>query len=473
MNTFNIKNQDTSPLHTNIVDKMVAGSNLAQTSDFPTKIHEDLGLANSSLLKLARYVLTKSPKGIITLHQMVPYQRVSLRFDGKVARLQPTTVFVMLNCNKNEFKTKETDIHVISDSTLAMTELSYNSDSTYNGISVNGSPTLAYIPRNFEQWTKPYGNSEIGIEYNNVVLNIFEDIRKLLADIKAIAEEDPTSEDIQDLEKDIVTKWEKYLKQEAALIERGILVESSVIYADSSSIRPITTCFQNTRSRVNKFLDSQHVYGSIEAGASFAPETSMIVAVGTVTATHEEAVSGYQYGTYAIDSNKNSVNVVAEADKPTTMETCTRELYVTDSSGRPSPVQLTVNDLRRNDQIVKRTANLASLAVGTSVIATGKLAIRVKEAGSLAVSFRISDPVWTTSGRTVSNEVNAALSTDNTTDMLDFDLIPEDVVKTSDAPKEPEQSVEEDNNFISANTVDRSTAVQAEQDDPNKPFQAF
>lgn len=454
MSLFNIRHRDTSPVHTGLNDPVIAGANLVQNSDFPTKIHEDL-IVVPSLLKLARYVMTKSPKGIVSLHFMVPYQRVGVRFQDNQARLQPTTIFVMLNCNKNEFNTKETGVHVISDSTLAMAELSYNSEGTYNGVSVNGSPTVNYIPANFTSWTKPYKDSEVGAFINQQVLDIFFELKELAKEIGDEEDIDVLPEETRALMEE---KWNEYLTAEQNLVKKGYLVESNLIYADASGLRPITSCFQNTKSRTNRYLDASKVYGTIDSGASFAPDTSMVYSVGTITPTHEEPISGYQYGIYAIGSKKDDVQVVSEDQKATTLETCTREILVYDASGRSCPLQVTVNDIMRSSKPVKRAQNLASLAVGTSIMVTGKLAIRVKQQGSLAVSFRISDPTWTTTGRSNANEVNASMVTEldtSTFSVDELDSLVETSVSTEAKQTDAEIEADMQEAFVQANIATR------------------
>lgn len=407
---LNLKQSDTSPISTGIADPIVAGANVASNSTFPTKLVELVHIV-PNMQAMVRYFLTKSPTGIVSLHCMAPFQRISTRVNANQRSVINTTnIFIGINCNKNEYDTKEAGIHVISESNLAMSELAFNCERTYNGVVAIGSAVDNYIPYNVAEWTKPLEYkgepSTVGAVANKVVLDTFFKLKKLMADLQ--------NKDL-DLNPDEVKSqmevvWNKLQANEQVLIQKGILVLSTLMYADSNAFTPVTAPFANTTSQ-NKYLDHKHLFGSMQAGASFPPVISLVMLSGIITPTEAEPVSGYSYGQYDVASKKGEVVVVSEANKPDTLETTTREVSVYDSSGRACAFQMTVNDIRRNENIIKRSSNFMQLPTGTAVKAVGKLIVRVKQPNCLAVNFRVSVEDWTTEGRSNSNEVNTVLST--------------------------------------------------------------
>ena len=399
---LNIKSMDTAPVKTLLVEPVVAGANIASASTFSTKIVEQLAVFGD-LKGLARYFLTKSPQGIVSLHVMLPYQRISLRRNTNNAKptVQRTTMFVAVNCNKNEYDSTDNNVHVISESNLAMSELSFNSNKTYNGIVVVGSPIENYIPFNVESWQKVHNGQKIGDIANNLAMKTFYDLKALAKSLND-EESEVDAEDVQAQMKNI---WERYVNSEQDLVNKNILVKSDLIYADSNSLVPITTVFQHTVSDTNPALDSRRVFGSVEAGASYAPNISSVFASGVITAKEVDEVSGYKYGQFSVNSKRNEVVTVQEEAKATTLETTTREIAVHDGSGRVAYMQLTVNDLQRGDTIIKRSSNLADLPVGSPVKVNGTLTLRTQREKCLAVKFRISNTEWTTENRSSASAV--------------------------------------------------------------------
>lgn len=420
-----LKSLNTSPIKTEISDELVAGSNLVQTSAFPSKMVEMLAV-NPDLKGLIRYFLTKSSSGIVSLHKMVPYHRITVRLspDNKTSKIVRQTIFVAVNCNKNEYETKANNIHVISESNLAMSEVSVESEGTYNGIIVVGSPIENYVPFNKETWLQPFNDSTVGEIANNLALKTFFDMQALAESLQNSEEE----RDPEDIRKDLQKKWEKYVANEEILIQKNYLHKSNLIYADSCALAPVTTAFQHTTS-ANPYLDSRKLYGSLEAGASYAPTISSVIAFGVITPKEADDETGYKYGQYAVNSNRrDGVVTVPEEQKETTLETTTREILVYDDSGRSTCLQLTVNDISRNNVIYKRSTNLASLPAGTPVKALGKLSLRYKQEKCLAVQFRISDVKWTPDNQSTTSDVSANISTnfENVEELFD-DLISQDL----------------------------------------------
>ena len=399
---LNIKSENTAPVKTLLVEPVVAGANLATVSTFSTKIVEEFAI-NTDMKNLVRYFMTKSAQGIISLHVMVPYQRLSLRrnAEGTKPSVQRTTMFVAINCNKNEYDSEDNNVHVISESNLAMSELSFNSNKTFNGVMVGGSPIENYIPYNAEAWFMKHGDTTIGEMANNLTLSTFFEIKKLIAS----TQDEESEVDAEEVHGKVKNLWERYLKSEQSLVDKNILVLSDLLYADSNSLVPITTVFQNTISDTNFALDSRRVFGSKEAGASYAPNISFIFASGVITAKEVDEVSGYRYGQYAVTSKRDEVVTVLAEAKATTLETTTREIAVHDGSGRVAFMQLTVNDIKRDNRIIKRSTNLAELPVGTPVKANGSLTLRTQRAECLAIKFRISNVEWTTENRSSSTAV--------------------------------------------------------------------
>lgn len=412
-----LKGRNTSPIATEIADVQVAGSNLVQESAFSTKIVEMLQVV-PDLKKLVRYFLTKSPQGIVSLHAMLPYHRVGVRLNGENNRpnIVRQTLFVAVNCNKNEFDTKDQGVHVISESNLAMSELSFESNGTYNGIVVIGSPIENYIPFNRDTWLQEFKESTVGEIANDLTLKTFFELQELSASLHN-AEETRDPEEIRGL---MAKKWKKYTDNEAMLVAKNILVQSNLIYADSCTFAPVTTPFQNTGS-ANPYLNAKKLFGSVEAGASYAPTVSLVCASGVITPKEADDVTGYKYGQYAVSSKRDEIVTVPEDAKATTLETTTRELMVYDGSGRTTNLQITVNDITRNNNIIKRSSRLAELPAGTHVKANGKLTLRLKQEKCYAVQFRMSDIEWTTESRSSASDVNANLQTsfDNTDDLFE------------------------------------------------------
>lgn len=436
---FNLKATNTSPISTGIIEPLVAGANLAQSSSFSTKMTELLYMT-PAIKDLARYFMTKSNSGVVSLHCMVPYQRISTRMsDNNRPTFQRPVVFVGVNCNKNEYDTKESNIHVISENALAMSELSFNSEGTYNGVAVIGSPILNYIPYSLEVWGAPMGDSTVGQKANELVLSSFFKMRDLVAEMS----HEDFKGDAQAILDDIKKEWLKYELNEKTLVKKEYLVESNLIYADSCALVPLTTCFAITTSSTNRFLDSRRIYGSVEAGASFAPMLSLMSLTGVITPTEAEPISGYKYGQYAVNSKRDEVVVVPADKKADTLETCTREILVYDSSGRNTPIQATLNDLTRNGKPVKRSSLLADLPSGSVIKAHAKLNIRNRKASCLAVTFRASIYEWTTEGRTASAEINSNLATEELSfDETSFDELLSIPVKTDEIVKTEEVFVE-------------------------------
>lgn len=404
---LNLKSLNTTPVATEISDDIVAGANLNRVASFPTKMVEMLAV-NPDLKPLVRYFMTKSSGGVVTLHSMLPYQRVSIRLQGENANanISRQTLFVAISCNKNEYDAKNTDVHVISENNLAMSELSLESNNTFNGIVVVGSPIENYIPYNKDSWTRPHADSTVGQIANKNTLDIFFKLQSLANDLQ----DSEIDIDPEETRKKMQALWARYEADQQTLVNKNFLVKSNLIYSDSNALAPVTTPFQFTTS-ANPFLDARKLYGSKEAGASYAPVISLVYATGVITPKEVNEVTGYKYGQYAVASKRGEIITVPQEAKATTLETTTRELSVYDSSGRNTNVELTVNDITRNNNIVKRSNNLAELPAGTAVKVTGRLALRVKQEKCLAVQFRISDVEWTTEGRTSNSDVSADLST--------------------------------------------------------------
>lgn len=415
---FNLKNRDTSPIHTELKETTIAGANLAQSSSFPTKIHDEVFIPKK-LKDLCRLFLTKSSKGVISLHQLAPVIRVGHRIVNNKPQISRSLYFIAISCNKNEFDSTQADVHVYKDSTLSMLERGFEADAPFNGFSYNGSPSNGYIPRNLEVWEKPFEGTTLGNYLNMLAMNTFFNIKELQSKL-----DDSESEvDAEVANTQIQQYWDRYENFNNQMIERGLLVASDFVYVDASSLRPIITCFQDTTSRTQKYLNADFMYGTSEAGASYAPDTSQVVGYGIVTATQAEPDSGYQYGQFSVNSKRGEVTTVAEADKATTLETCTREIAVFDESGRSATMQLTVNDIARGQNPIKRSSNLANLAVGSSLMVTGKLQIRSKGIqGSYACNFRVTEPNWTTVNSASASSVNTDLSMDSLDDLsLDYE----------------------------------------------------
>jgi hypothetical protein len=405
---LNIKALNTAPVATEIADGNVAGANLNRVSSFPTKMVEMLAV-NPDLKPLVRYFLTKASGGIVTLHAMLPYQRPSIRINPEngQANINRQTLFVAISCNKNEYDAKNTSVHVISENNLAMSELSFESNNTYNGIVVVGSPIENYIPYSKDSWTREHQGSTIGQIANNETLNIFFKLQDLSASLQNTEiEVDP-----EEVRNQMASLWARYEANEKTLIEKNFLVKSNLIYSDSNALAPVTTPFAFTTSSTNQYLDARRLFGSKEAGASYAPVISKVFASGVITPKEANEVTGYKYGQTGVTSKLGNVVIVPEDAKATTLETTTRELSVFDGSGRNTNIELTVNDISRNNKIVKRSTNLAELPVGSQVKVTGRLSVRVRQEKCLAVQFRISDVEWTTEGRSSHSDMNPDLNT--------------------------------------------------------------
>lgn len=406
--TLNLKSRNTTPVATEISDGIVAGANLNRVPSFPTKMVEMLAVS-SDLKPLVRYFLTKASGGIVTLHCMMPYQRIGIRLSGEnnQANISRQTLFVALSCNKNEYDAKDSNVHVIKENNLAMSELSFESNNTFNGVVVVGSPIENYIPYNKDSWTRKHADSTVGEIANKNTLDIFFKLQNLAETLK-----DPDTEtDPEEIRNEMLKLWTRYENDEKMLIEKKFLVKSNLIYSDPNAIAPITTPFQITTSSSNPYLDSRRLYGSREAGASYAPVISMVYATGIITPKEVNEVTGYKYGQFAVNSKRGEVISVPAEAKATTLESTTREVSVFDGSGRNTTVELTVNDIRRNNDVVKRSNNLAELPAGSPVKITGRLSLRIKQEKCLAVQFRISDVEWTTEGRMSTTDVNADLNT--------------------------------------------------------------
>ena len=454
-----LRSKNTAPIATQIADPIVAGANLANTSTFSTQMVELLAVA-PSLQNLVRYFLTKSPSGVVSLHAMVPYQRMSLRRNNDNGRptIQRTTMFVGINCNKNEYDTKEQGIHVISENLLAMSELSLESGGTYNGVVVAGSPIENYIPYNVETWTKPFKDGTVGQVANDLTLNTFFKLQALAMSLN----DENLEVDSDKVHEEMTVLWNKYVNSEQALVSKNILVKSDLLYANSCSLVPLATVFQHTTSDVNPYLDSRKVFGNANAGASYAPTISVVCASGVITPKEADEVSGYKYGQVAVSSNRDEIVVVADEAKPTTLETTTRELAVHDGSGRTAFMQLTVNDLQRNGKIIKRSTNLADLPVGTAVKVNGTLSLRTQREKCLAVKFRISDAEWTTEGQTSSlsamtanfqtNFDDAEALFDNLIEGTDTDSVDTSVLEQIASEQRQDQQAEESEQAPQANT---------------------
>lgn len=433
---FNLKTQDTSPIQTDLKEVAIAGANLASSSSFPTKIHDEVFIPKK-MSNLSRLFLTKSNKGIISLHQLAPVIRIGHRIINNRPQIAQSLYFVAISCNKNEFDSTQADVHVFKDSTLSMLERGFDPESPFNGFSYNGSPSNGLIPRSAEAWTKPLDGMTIGEYCNKLTLRTFYEI-------KALQEQLNDSEN--DVEEEVVTasiaeKWHAYQAFTDSVMKKGILVASDFVYVDASSLRPIITCFQNTTSRTQKYLNAEYMYGNAEAAASYAPDTSSVVGYGIITATQAEPDSGYQYGQFNVTSKRGEVTTVAENLKATTIESCTREVAVFDESGRSAVMQLTVNDIARGENPIKRSSNLAQLAVGASVMVTGKLQIRSKGIqGSYAVNFRITDPSWTTVNNTSTSAVNMDVTSDDIDLSLDVNM---DSLHTYNTEEESQDSSDE------------------------------
>lgn len=425
-----LKSKNTAPIATEIADQLVAGSNLVQESTFSTKIVEMLAISQD-LRPLSRYFLTKSPSGIVSLHSMLPYYRISMRIgENNRPTLSRQIVFVAVNCNKNEYDTKDQGVHVISENNLAMSELSMDNNGTYNGVIVVGSPIENYIPYSRDVWLKEFKESTIGQVANDLTLKIYFDLQELAASLQNADE----VRDPEDIRKEMAKKWDKYVKNEEALKERNVLVKSNLIYADSCAFAPITTAFQHTSS-ANPYLDAKHLYGSVEAGASYAPTISLVTASGIITPKETADVTGYKYGQYAVNSKRDEIIIVPKDAKATTLETTTREIVVHDGSGRTANLELTVNDITRNGNIIKRSSRLAEIPAGTPVKVNGKLSVRVKQEKCLAVQFRLSDVEWTTENRSSSSNVNADLTTSfDESEALFDEMLNSNVTALQDTP---------------------------------------
>lgn len=407
MTHIKLTSMKTTPLHTANTEPSHAGVAVSRT-DFPTTIIANLAI-NRSLSSLQRFFLTKNKSGAITMHCALPFEDVGKSNLDNRTTISKTIVFVAVNANANEYNTKDEKTIVISNNTPHLVDTALDPKSPYNGVNIVGCPATILVPKSLEEWNKAVkdGSQTYGQAFNSRLISYYNEIDRILGKIDSLQKEvGIDEEELTMLNNQINIIWDNYVNLEQSYHNNSKLVESSVIYVNANQFTPVITCFQNTTSSSNQFLDAGKLYGNEHA--SYAPQTMFISGLGHITASDTNIHSGYNYGLYSLASKADNMIVVPEEDKPKTLESCVREIAVKDSSGRISNLQLSMTDKKYGDKIVKHSANLNSVQPGTSVNFTGDLLTRRRAKGSLAIDFRISSPIWHgNSSTTSSNEVNA------------------------------------------------------------------
>lgn len=414
---ISLHDRETSPLHTECTEINHAGLTI-NTSDFPTTVVANLAV-NQNLLHLQRLFLTKNKSGVITLHSVMPFENVGISLTDSRTVLSKVPVFVAINGNSSSYKTKDEKTAVVGNNTPYLVDVVLSPESPYNGINVVGSPTVCLIPVNEDEWKKPTksGSHSLGKAYNLHVLDIYSKISKLISDLAILQENgDLSEEEVQEYKTKMKAYWDNYETLTSKYENQGILVSSTIIYANPSEVTPIISCFQHTTSKSNKFLNSSELYSN--QYASYAPKTMHISGVGTITASTSNIHSGYNYGQYSLASTSENLIKVPENEKPKTLESCVREISVKDSSGRKADLQIAVYDNRYGDKIVKHSDNLNSISTGTSVNFTGEVTIRRRGKKNLAIDLRISNPTWHGTTASQSNEVSIGSDIIDTDDLF-------------------------------------------------------